>query len=202
MKKVFFITLILFLMAAAAAMCEQSQDPQYEFDNGAPAKKDVYRKKLQDRVFLMLAWELADEMNLPTDQEDKFLTSMRDHFRKKGEIVHEQAEVMKSLKKNYKKDAKNSPEIQSDLKKLDELREREQTLQNNLNDRLKNILSVEQQAHFTVVWPQVQEKIKKQLLAQKGRRIEQRNGMKGKKPGPAGKQPGTETPPAPPKSED
>lgn len=195
MKNIFIITMVLCFFFAISALGEQPQTDQSTPDNGPASQRDLYRKKLHDRVFMMMAWELADEMKLPAEQEMKFLNTMREHFKQKGELVHQQAEAMKSLKENYKKDAKSSPEIQANLKKLEELKENEQKLDNTLNTRLKEILSVEQQAHFTVVWPQVQERIKKQLLAQKERRMVKQNAMKGKK----AKQMGTEPQPGPSK---
>ncbi|MFA6450451.1 MAG: hypothetical protein WCX65_13340, partial [bacterium] len=151
MKNKTFCAALFFVLFSAAALSETPPSA----DNGAtqpaaPIRQD-YRKKLQDRVFLMMAWEIADEMNLPTEKEDKFLTAMRDHFSQKSELVKEQVEALRLLKKNSGKTAaKNPAEIQAGLNKLDEIRERQQKLDNELNNRLKDILTAEQQAHFAV----------------------------------------------------
>ena len=193
-NKIIYCVIILFALIAVCAWGEPPQGPPDEPGQDTPAKKEEYRKKLHDRVFLMVAWELADEMDLPKDKEEKFLTTLREHFKQKSELVREQMEIMKSLKGS---EAKNGKETQSSLKKLEDIRDSQRKLEDDLTGRLKDILSVEQQAKFVEAWPRVQEQIKQRLMERKERHKMQPEHIKGK--GPKQTQQPDNPPPPPPK---
>ncbi len=177
MKNRIILCLIFFAVFAAAAFSETPQPAP-----GEPNSKDTqYRKKLHDRVFLLVAWELADEMQLPPEKEEQFLAALKEHFREKGNLVSKQAEIIQSIKNSYKNaNPKNDKDLQAELKKLDDIRERQQKLEKDFDNKLKDILTVEQQARFVIAWPHIQEKIKQRLMEKKQKRVGKIGRMNGK----------------------
>jgi len=181
MKTRIILSLIFFAVFAAAAFSETLQPTPGEPNPKDTAKDTQYRKKLHDRVFLLVAWELADEMQLPPEKEEQFLAAFKEHFREKGNLVSKQAEIIQSIKNCYKNaNPKNDKDLQAELKKLDDIRERQQKLEKDFDNKLKDILTVEQQARFVIAWPHIQEKIKQRLMEKKQKRVGKIGRMNGK----------------------
>jgi hypothetical protein len=201
MKTKIICTVLMMLAFAVIAAAEPPENIPPGTDESAPPQQEMVRKKLHERVFRMVAWELADEMNLPSDTEAKFMGVLREYYNEKSELVKDQLNTLKQLKEQTKKSGagNNGKQLQATLNKLDDTIAKQQKLDEKLNARMKNILTVDQQAKFVIAWVRVQERIQRKLMEERhkrGRSAAGMPGMKGKKMPPQGK-PGSPPPPPP-----
>lgn len=205
--RLFTALLFILIVAAARAWAEPPPPPPGGPEEFSPAdmeNNEDYRKKLEERVFRMVVWDLADEMNLPAEQESMFLDLLRDYFKKRTELAREQVAAMWELEEinKDKNKSKDNKIIQQKLKTLEENRERQQKLEDDFQNRLKGILTVKQQAKFAVAWPKAMDRVRKFIDEHREMRKKQMNGKgpKGKfKPGEKGPQPPDQQPGPPPK---
>lgn len=163
---IFIIALLAFVLSstlpkAAWAKPKDTSETQAAGPD-CPVKKDGdYREALRRRVEKMLIWEVAEEMELPEDKENSMIEIIRDHFKEKTAVIKEEAQLMKDIQSSVDDKKKTSdPELKIKLSKLEEAKAKHAELDKSLNEKMKKVLTVEQQAKFAVVWPRVQEDIK------------------------------------------
>lgn len=177
--KVVFILLAAFIISWPAVAQQANNKPTKPGPN-----PEMARQRLHERVFRMIAWELSDEMDLPPETEAKFLDILHEHFNERRDLVMEQMSVLKQLKtlSAKPKDQNSEKELQETLKKLDDIKVRQQKSDDNLREKMKNILTVDQQAKFELAWIKVQEKVKNKLINERQKQnMQMKQKQKGKK---------------------
>jgi Spy/CpxP family protein refolding chaperone len=196
MKIRFSIATIFVVIFASCAALGQPMPPPPGGGPGDSSMSQEYRNKLEHRIFNMVAWELADEMDLPAGKEQVFLDALRDYFGKKKDLVHEQFTTMRELEQLIK--GKNKDEsIQKKLVSLENNRKKQDKLEADFRNSLKKILTVKQRAQFEVSWPQVMDRVRqfvrehkegrKKMMGEKYQ--EEKNGAGAKGALPVNKQP-------------
>ena len=174
MKAGFIVSAIFAaIMISAPALCQPPPGPPPAHDPETQSKKEEYRKKIEERVTLMILWDMADEMNLPAEKEGEFLGILRKHMQQSKQLAEKELHIMNELRLNREKGDKAI--IKEGLDKLRENRKRRHEVEDNLQKNLEEVLTPEQQARFIDAWPRTRENVRRYLTELKQRRKEGKN---------------------------
>ncbi len=175
-----FAALAAFFFAATAALAVEPDPPP---PPGGPhghgkkmmerADKDpAFREKIKERVFAMMSWELSDELELSGDTETVFLKEFKAHFEERHALAEQHHQAMSRLSEiNQSSSGVDQKKIKEALDVLETNRKKMLDSEEKFFDRVKEILTPEQQARFAVAWPLVQRNLIEKLRGEKNRRM-------------------------------
>ncbi len=153
------IYICLLLMTAAPAFARHGNPGSG--GPGGPFADAPNREKLRKRVEMMIIWQVAEQMALPQETEKKLTDIIKTHFREKSAIVKKSFEIYKKLKDAQSGKTKpTEKQLKTLLGQLDKNHDDMNRCDDKFHDSLKKILTVEQQARFAVIWPQVQDDVR------------------------------------------
>ena len=171
------VTPLIFAPAAAqeddhsAADTPQHEAAPAEWDDARPGRpggdtlsredKTDIREKLKNRAETMIIWEVADRLELPVEREEQFTDVMREHFDHRDEIIRETIRLRDEISEQVEEDRpdRSREALEEKLERLKALREEKQNLENRLEDRLEDVLSIEERARFIDALPDATRKV-------------------------------------------
>jgi len=175
-----FAALAAFVFAATAALAVEPDPPPPPGGPHGPGKKmmeraekdPAFREKIKERVFAMMSWELSDELELSGDTETVFLKEFKAHFEERHALAEQHHQAMSRLSEiNQSSSGVDQKKIKEALDVLETNRKKMLDSEEKFFDRVKEILTPEQQARFAVAWPLVQRNLIEKLRGEKNRRM-------------------------------
>ncbi len=149
MKKLLFPLLAVVLTLALSS-------PVLGYREQAGVKEK--RGRIDKRIEMLKAIRLSEELGLSEEDSFKFYSIMRDHHQQRRDLEDAINELTGKLEEELKK--KNTEKMKALIEKIEtkanEMCEHRKTLQS----RLKQLLSIEQQAKLTVLMPRIGHEIR------------------------------------------
>ncbi|HOO55683.1 MAG TPA: hypothetical protein PLN69_02600 [bacterium] len=193
MKKTLFFAFLIIMGITIIANAESAVPPQGE---ERPAQlsdneREEYRNKLKQRVLMMISWEIADQMALPPEKEARFLDEFRSHMKSKDKLAEKHAALMLKIKQISDNDELENKEelLKENLEMMDQLNETQKEIDGAFKEKLKEMLTVEQQAVFFTEWPKAKEKVMNLIQNEREKRkqkMKRKQNMKNKNIGKNG----------------
>jgi len=104
-------------------------------------------QKRKDRMEMMIVWRLTDELELTTEQAEKFFPRFRKHRDELEELKAQERSLGKDMKQKLEGGSKFSKnDVQATIKKVSELRKRHIELESQFVLGVDDILNAEQLA--------------------------------------------------------
>jgi Spy/CpxP family protein refolding chaperone len=145
------------------------------------------RGRIDKRIEMLKAIRLSEELGLSEEDSFKFYSIMKEHHQQRRDLEEAIRELIGKLEEELEK--KNTEKMKALIEKIEakakEICEHRQTL----HSRLKQLLSIEQQAKLTVLMPRIGREIRSTVRDM----IRERRGEKGYQPKFPGR--GLEKPP-------
>ena len=81
----------------------------------------------RQRMESMMIWRLTEELDLKTEQAEKFFPRFREHRKNLDEIRDQEREIGKTLRGKLKDESLNKSEVTAAVKKITSLRKKQMT---------------------------------------------------------------------------
>lgn len=175
--------LIVVLTLGLAGVPALAQQIPPEADNGAeehftPGRRPdgppsrERREEIGKKIEAIRIWRMTEALGLNADSAMKLASVLGPIGQKRREIMRAQAETMKTMRQELKHQKPDEATIKQLLDKLENDHRGMQELRDEETRRVKDILTIEQQARFLIFQQEFQREIRELIAAARGRSVE------------------------------
>ena len=98
----------------------------------------------RQRMESMMIWRLTEELDLKTEQAEKFFPRFREHRKNLDEIRDQEREIGKTLRRKLKDESLNKSEVTTAVKKITSLRKKQADVEEKFILGMDDLLDVVQ----------------------------------------------------------
>ena len=147
-------------------------------DIGSDEFDAAMNQKRKDRMEMMIVWRITDELDLTTEQAEKFFPRFRKHRDELEELKAKERSLRKDMRQKLKNGSKFSKnDVQSIIKKVSELKKRHIELESQFVLSADDILNTEQLVTLSFLKGKMLRDVKDEL-GNRGRMNNRKNKMK------------------------
>ncbi|MEW5945677.1 MAG: hypothetical protein AB1742_05710 [bacterium] len=137
------------------------------FAEGRKRDAPELREKVKKRIEMMMLWRVAEVMELPPDKEARLMDVMKSNFEKREDLAKRHFEALERLKDGYERGAGDA-ELVEMMDGIDKVHAERAKTDFELRDGLKKFLGAKEMARFIIVWPEVEQEVRR-VIADMGR---------------------------------
>ena len=147
-------------------------------DVGSDEFDATINQKRKDRMEMMIVWRITDELDLTTEQAEKFFPKFRKHRDELEELKAKERSLGRDMKQKLKDGSKFSKnDFQSTIKKVSELKKKHIELESQFVLSVDDILNTEQLVTLSFLKGKMLRDVKDEL-GNRGRMNNRKNKMK------------------------
>ena len=143
------------------------------------SEKDRDRRN-PEKMENMIIWRLTDDLDLSTDQAEKFFPRFRDHRKNLESIGKQEREMIE----NIDREKLNKSDVKKTIENISKLRQKRINLESEFVLSLGDILAPDQMIRLGVFKQRIMKEMRENIRDEKGRK--KRHKKKGKKRGRRG----------------
>ncbi|UCD83964.1 MAG: periplasmic heavy metal sensor [Deltaproteobacteria bacterium] len=184
MKKLLFPLMVVALTLTLASPARAGKMRAEEKERGG---------RIEKRIEMLKAMRLSEELGLSEEESFKFYAILREHHEQKKELRHTIRELIEKLEEELER--KNTKQMKALIEEIETKSKEMCELRHTHHSKLKELLSLEQQAKLAILMPRIEHEIRSTIRETIMERRGPKQRMRPMSPPPGSPTPGLDEPP-------